>query len=42
MSKFVEFRVHCAYEFGILNHGDETFGDVAQGGVVDRQGFLSG
>jgi len=40
VSKFLGFRVHRAYKIGILNHGkEETFGDGAQDGVVDRQGF---
>ena len=40
MLEFVGFRVHCAYKINILNHGEEeTFGDGAQDGVVDRQGF---
>ena len=40
MPKFVGVRAHCAYKIGIPNHGEEeTFGDGAQDGVVDRQGF---
>ena len=40
MLKFVGARVHCAYEIGILNHGEEeTFRAGAQDGVVDTQGF---
>ena len=40
MPKFVGVRVKCAYKIGILNNGEEeTLGDVAQDGVVDRQGF---
>ena len=36
MAKFVGVRVNCAYEIGILNHGEEeTLRDVAQDGVVD-------
>ena len=36
MAKFVGVRVNCAYEFGILNHGEEeTFRNTAQDGVVD-------
>jgi len=40
MLKFVGVGVHRAYKIGILNHGEEeTLGDGAQDGVVDRQGF---
>ena len=40
MLKFVGVCVHYTYKFGILNHGEEEpFGDRAQDGVVDRQGF---
>ena len=43
MLKFVGIRAHCAYEIGILNHGEEeTFRHGAQDGVVDRQRFWSG
>jgi len=43
MLKFVGIRVHCAYEVGILNHGEkETFRHRTQDGVVDRQGLRTG